>query len=130
MSSKISMLLIDDNDEFNRLVGFHLNPAAFDVNTALNGPEGLDMAEKLSLDVILLDWDMPEMDGLEVLAKLKEKDETKNIPVIMLTGRSGVSEIENAFDLGIDSYITKPVQFQKLAEILKEKLKEINSIAG
>jgi two-component system phosphate regulon response regulator PhoB len=88
------------------------------------------MAEKLSLDVILLDWDMPEMNGLEVLSKLKEKDETKNIPVIMLTGRSRLSEIENAFDLGADSYITKPVQFHELPETLKRKLKEIKSVAS
>lgn len=130
MSSKISILIIDDNEEFTDLVGFHLNPAAFDVNTASNGPEGLQMAEKLTPDVILLDWEMPEMDGLEVLARLKETDETKNIPVIMLTGRSRISEIESAFDLGADSYIPKPIQFHKLAETLKAKLKEINAFAG
>lgn len=122
---RISILVIDDDPEFQELVDMNLGLAGFSVTQALNGPEGLKLAKKGKPDVILLDWTMPKMSGLEVLAELKNDDKMKEIPVFMLTAKTLMGDIENAFDAGADDYITKPVELRQLGKIIKQKLEKI-----
>lgn len=121
---RISILVIDDDPEFQELVDMNLGLAGFSVTQALNGPEGLKLAKKGKPDVILLDWTMPKMSGLEVLAELKNDDKMKEIPVFMLTAKTLMGDIENAFDAGADDYITKPVELRQLGKIIKQKLEK------
>ena len=125
MAKRIPILVVDDDAEFQELIEYNLRLAGFEVLQAMNGPDGLEIARKEKLDVILLDTTMPEMDGLEVLSELKHDAKTENIPVFMLTGKTMVGDIERAFEVGADDYITKPVKLMELGKIIKSKLKKL-----
>jgi two-component system alkaline phosphatase synthesis response regulator PhoP len=126
MAKRISVLVIDDDAEFQELVEVCLHLTGFSVLQALNGPAGLEMAKKERPDVILLDTIMPEMDGLEVLSELKYDKKTEKIPVFMLTAKTLVGDVEFAFEVGADDYITKPVELRQLGRIIKQKLKKLS----
>jgi len=70
--------------------------------------------------VILLDLKMPLVDGMEVLVKIKENDETKNIPIVILTSSNEHPDIEKCYKLGANSYIVKPVEFESFMHVVKE----------
>jgi len=124
MAEIYSLLIIDDEPEFLELARLALEVADFTVLKAENGPEGLKLAKKKKPTVILLDVTMPEMNGLEVLDKLKKNSKTKNIPVIMLTGKSMMEDVERAFDAGAIGYITKPIEFCDLAKKVRAKIEK------
>ena len=71
---------------------------------------------------------MPEMDGLEVLSELKYNKKTEKIPVFMLTGKTMIGDVEQAFEIGADDYITKPVEMRKLGRLVKDKLSKLSSV--
>lgn len=123
MGGQISVLLIDDDEQFLELVDDTLQMAQITVHTATNGPDGLKLAREHKPDVILLDVTMPEMDGLAVLNELKNDDETAGIPVFMLTGQSITDETEQAFNAA-DDFISKPVQLMRLAALIKTKIEK------
>ena len=125
MAKRIPILVIDDDTEFHELVEYNLRLAGFEVAQAMNGPDGLEIARTQKLEVILLDTTMPGMDGLEVLSELKHDSKTEKIPVFMLTGKTMVGDIERAFEVGADDYITKPVKLMELGKIIKAKLKKL-----
>jgi DNA-binding response OmpR family regulator len=125
MAKRIPILVVDDDAEFQELVEYNLRLAGFEVFQAMNGPDGLETARKEKPEVILLDTTMPGMDGLEVLSELKHDDRTEKIPVFMLTGKTMVGDIERAFEVGADDYITKPVKLMELGKIIKGKLKKL-----
>lgn len=127
MSSKLSILLVDDDQQFLEMVSYNLELAGHKVKTAENGPAAIEIAGvEPRPDVILLDTTMPEMDGLQVLMKLKNQEVTQDIPVFMLTGKSMMGDIERAFELGADDYITKPVEIMKLSNLIKKKMDKFN----
>ena len=127
MAGGESILIIDDDAEFQDLVEYNLKIGGFKVFQALNGLDGLVMAKKKKPAVILLDTTMPQMDGLEVLTELKADKKTKKIAVFMLTAKTLMEDIERAFDLGADDYITKPIELNKLAQVVRSKLRKIKS---
>ncbi len=126
MAERISVLVIDDDAEFQNLVEMNLGSAGFSVMQAMNGPKGLEMAKKEKPQVILLDTTMPEMDGLQVLSELKHDEKTAEIPVFMLTAKTLVDDIERALEIGADDYIAKPVELRQLGQIIRQKLKELS----
>jgi CheY-like chemotaxis protein len=77
--------------------------------------------------VILLDWMMPEMDGMEVLSRLKKDAATKNIPVFMLTAKKAPSDVGTAICEGVDGYFAKPFDIVKLTQTLRHKLQNLVS---
>ena len=125
MAKRIPILVVDDDSEFQELIEYNLRLAGFEVTQAMNGPDGLEAARNSKPEVILLDTTMPEMDGLEVLSELKHDERTEKIPVFMLTGKTMVGDIERAFEVGADDYITKPVKLMELGKIIKAKLKKL-----
>jgi len=127
MSERISVLVIDDDLEFQELIDMNLRFIGFSITQALNGPEGLKIAKKEQPELILLDTIMPEMDGLQVLSELKYDKKTKKIPVFMLTAKTLVGDIEHAFEVGADDYITKPVELRQLGKIIKQKLEKLST---
>ncbi len=129
MSQRIPILVVDDDSEFLELVEFNLKLSGFDVTLATSGLEALEIArEQPQPSVILLDTTMPEMDGLEVLSELKYSKETENIPVFMLTGKTMIGDVEQAFEIGADDYITKPVEMKKLGRLIKDKLSKLSDV--
>jgi DNA-binding response OmpR family regulator len=122
MPERISVLIIDDDADLRQLFEDALSMAGFDVRHAPDGQTGLDLAQKQPPTLILLDVTMEPMSGLEVLSQLKSDDKTRQIPVFMLTGKSGSDEIALALKIGAADYLTKPVELMKLAPILRQKL--------
>ncbi len=107
-------LVVEDDIDIRALVAFKLRQANFEVVEEDNGESGLAAAVELLPDVILLDWMMPKLSGLEMLLRLREVEETAKIPVIMLTARAQESEIERGFAAGADDYIVKPFSPREL----------------
>lgn len=124
MEKEIVLVVIEDEAHIRIALEYNLKMDGFKVFLAENGPTGIELIRKIGPDLILCDWMMPEMNGLEVLSELKGDPDTANIPVFMLTAKGMGSDIEKALDLGADDYLTKPFDPAKLSDILKEKLSE------
>lgn len=127
MAQRIPILVVDDEPDFLELVEYNLKLAGFEVSLATSGQMAVEMAQKLRPTVILLDRNMPGMDGMEVLSELRHNALTERIPVIMLTAHSQLGEIEQAFETGADGHISKPVELGRLGAIVKAKLQKIGT---
>ena len=124
MSKKISVLVIEDEEHIRTVLEYNLKMDDFEVYLAADGRTGLQLAREKNPDVILLDWMMPDMDGLKVLSELNCDEKTKNIPVFMLTAKGMMEDVGRALYEGADDYITKPFDPMQLGEIIKKKLEK------
>jgi two-component system alkaline phosphatase synthesis response regulator PhoP len=102
------ILIVDDEKDIIELLKYNLEKAEFRTISAGNGSDALEIIEKSNPDLIILDLMMPEINGIEVCRILKKNDETKNIPIIMLTARATEMDKIIGLDLGADDYVTKP----------------------
>jgi diguanylate cyclase (GGDEF)-like protein len=116
-------LLIDDSPDVHKLLSMRLRSDGIDLVSAITGPEGLRIAEEAPPSVVLLDIDMPGMDGFEVLRTLKDTDAMLNIPVIMLSGLHSPHDKVTAFDLGAVDFITKPFDITELRVRVRSALR-------
>ena len=121
MSEKISILVVDDEEHIRSILEYNLKLDGFEVYTAENGRTAIEHARDKKLDVILLDWTMPEMDGLQVLNELRHDERTEHIPVFMLTAKKMMTDVGKALLRGADDYIVKPFEPEELAEIIRHK---------
>lgn len=124
MSEQIRVLIIDDDRIIRELLEGILSKKGFRTRMAEDGPSGLKSAREGCIDLILLDWMMPGMNGLEVLRQLKKGYTTKNIPVIMLTGKDSRGDVDQVIALGIIDYIVKPFNLSTIAQTIEEKLEK------
>ena len=106
MSEQISVLVIEDEEHIRNILEYNLRSDGFDVYLAEHGLRGVELAREKRPDVILLDWVMPKMDGLEVLSELKRDRRTKRIPVFMLTVKDDEDDVRRALNEGADWYFT------------------------
>ena len=127
MGKRIKVLIIDDEKTIRIALEHTLGLHGFEVYMAETGCQGLDIAREIKPDLVLLDWMMPEMNGMEVLEVLKNDERTEHILVFMLTSKGKIGELDMAFELGADDYITKPFDGIKLGKLLKQKLKNTPS---
>lgn len=131
MDETISILVIDDERVYRDLLEKELSICGFETSFCDNGGDGFKTAKTLAkngrLDVILLDWMMPEMDGLTVLKKLKRNRKTREVPVFMLTAKRQLSDMDEAYILGADDYITKPFKLRQMNKIIRHKLEKATS---
>ena len=109
------VLIVDDEPDIVNIIQCHLESCKCEVITATNGVEGLEKAAKEKPDLILLDINMPTMNGLQMLERLKKHPELKDIPVIMSTVICEPQDIAVASSYGIADYITKPFELSELA---------------
>ncbi len=130
MNRRIRLVLIDDDPDLRRLVEYNLRLDGFQVWEAADGPAGLKLARKMKPEVILLDVEMPHMDGLEVLSELKHQCKTENIKVFMLTAKRTIGDIDRAFSIGADDYIVKPFEARSLGETVKRKIAKCTIASG
>lgn len=121
-TGRARVLVVDDESDIVSTIQYRLKFGEFDVITASNGQEGLEKAEKEKPDIILLDINMPIMDGHEMLERLKNNSDLKNTPVIMLTAYSDKRDIVKASDHGVADYVTKPFDFAELMEKISSAL--------
>jgi two-component system alkaline phosphatase synthesis response regulator PhoP len=108
MDTKKTIMVVDDNPDIITIVKTILEGRGYTVFSASSGPELLSLLPTQKCDLIILDIMMPEMDGLEVLTRLKGKVETSTIPVILLTAKVQYEDVLGGYKLGADYYITKP----------------------
>ena len=121
--AKKKILLAEDEPHIARLVVFKLEREGYEVIWAKDGGEALESIKKDIPDLVLLDVMMPVMDGFDVLKKIKEDERLWKIPVIMLTAKGQIKDVEKGFDLGSDDYVVKPFRPDELVARIKSKLK-------
>lgn len=113
-TSQSKILIVDDEPDLASTVEYRLKFADYEVVTAGDGQQGLEQARGAKPDLILLDTNMPVMNGHEMLEQLRADAELKHIPVIMLTARCEPQDIAAASAHGVTDYVTKPFDFAEL----------------
>ncbi len=123
-----SVLIVDD-DPVNIHASFNaLDSEGLNISFAKSGVEALERLSQFEFDLILLDIMMPEMDGFELCAKLKQLPLYRNIPVIFLTARDDTDTIEKAYDAGGVDYVTKPCKSRELIVRVNSQLRQLETL--
>ncbi len=118
------VLLVDDNEKSLLLTRLFLNRMGLEPETAVNGVEAVEKAVALQPDLILMDTQMPLMDGLQATGELRKKTETKNTPIIGISAHVGWEHEEAGLRAGLTAYLTKPLQYKKLETACQKFLKK------
>ena len=108
------ILLVEDNEMNRDMLSRRLIRKGFEVEMAVDGQEGVDMAKSISPDLILMDLSLPVLDGWSATKVIKNDPVTDKIPVIALTAHAMAGDREKAMEAGADEYDTKPVDFKRL----------------
>jgi two-component system, OmpR family, phosphate regulon response regulator PhoB len=127
---KPRILVIEDEPALVEMLRYNLEKEGFDVATALDGEEGLAAVSEAKPDLILLDWMLPHMSGLEFCRQLRRGRETQTIPVIMLTARGEENDRVRALDVGADDYVTKPFSPNELSARIRALLRRARPAAA
>ncbi len=117
------ILLVEDNEESRDALSRRLQRRGFDVIIAVDGVQGIAMTRAEKPDLILMDMNLPELDGWEATRQLKAADDTKHVPVIALTAHALAGDRERALAAGCTEYHTKPVELPRLLEQIEAILK-------
>lgn len=117
------ILVVDDEEYIQELVRINLEKSGYEVSVAYNGLEALEQLKKNNFDLMLLDLMMPEMDGFTLLQKIKEDENFKKIPVIILSAKSEEDDLMKGYDLGAESYLIKPFDPDTLMAMVTDLLK-------
>lgn len=108
------VLLVEDNEMNRDMLSRRLQRRGYEVIIAVDGPQGVSMAQSQAPDLVLMDMSLPLMDGWEATRTLKSAAETKHIPVIALTAHAMSTDRDKALEAGCDDYETKPIEFARL----------------
>jgi len=120
----LRILTVDDNPTMRRIILNTLRRVGYsDIIEASNGKDAMAKLQVEKIDFVITDWDMPEMDGIELVSNIRKSDEFKSLPVIMISTRSVKEDIIEALKTGVNSYIVKPFT----PDTLKEKIDQIIS---
>ncbi|MDQ6423110.1 response regulator [Paenibacillus sp. LHD-117] len=111
-----NILLVEDNEMNRDMLSRRLIRKGFDVEMAVDGQHGIDLAKSRQPDLILMDMSLPVVDGWNATRALKADPETRHIPVIALTAHAMTSDRDRAFEAGCDDFDTKPVEWSRLLE--------------
>ena len=117
------ILVVEDEEALSDILRDALKRHGYKIERAFDGDTGLEMAEKLLPDLIILDIMLPRMDGWEVCRRLKENKKTSAIPIILLTARRDEQDVVAGLDLGADDYIRKPFSLMELAARVRSVLR-------
>jgi len=120
---KTRILLVEDDPALRKLLKDALPESIFVIDIAETGREGLDMIVKRKPDLILLDWNLPDLNGFEVCKYIKQNKDCAHIPIIMVTAYSELNRKVSALDVGADDYITKPFEIEELIARVKAVLR-------
>ena len=114
------VLLIEDEPTTARAIELMLTTEGFNVYSTDLGEEGLDLGKLYDYDIILLDLNLPDMGGVDILDKVKANVHTKRSPVVVLTTTDDSREIQRCYDLGANVYVTKPVNYEGFANAIRQ----------
>ncbi len=121
-----TVLVVDDEKDITELASYNLTREGFEVLVAVNGMEALTIAKRKQPDIIILDWMMPGMDGLETCRRLRQDPDTENIPIVMLTAKTDTMDKILGLEMGADDYLTKPFHIRELSARLRAVLRRLD----
>ena len=121
-----SILIVDDSASIRQMLGFTLRAAGYEVDEAVDGKDGLGKAQRKAYQLVFTDQNMPNMDGLTLLRKIRSSEKLKHLPVLMITAEAKKENIIAAAQAGASGYIVKPFT----AAVLAEKLDRIFAKLG
>lgn len=128
---KTRILLIEDDENITELVRYNLERSDYEVECTADGEEGLMRATDETPDIVLLDWMLPNLSGLEICRRLRRNPETANVPIIMLTARSEEPDRIRGLETGADDYVTKPFSPKELIARMQAVLRRVRpALAG
>ncbi|MBA3050955.1 MAG: phosphate regulon transcriptional regulator PhoB [Alphaproteobacteria bacterium] len=119
------VLVMEDEDALATLLSYNLEKEGYRVVVASDGEEGMLQIEERLPDLVLLDWMLPKLSGIEVCRRIRGKPETRNMPIIMLTARGEESDRIRGLDTGADDYLTKPFSMSELIARIRAVLRRI-----
>ncbi len=122
------ILVVDDDVSINELIKVNLELAGYKVFQAYDGIKGFALAKQELPSLVILDVMMPDVDGFTVAKRIRENEETKDIPIIMLTALSQLNDKVNGFNIGVDDYLVKPFEIKELLVRVRALLKRTNQI--
>lgn len=117
-----TLLLVEDNELNRDMLSRRLEKMGYEVLLAVNGQEGIDMTRSHTPDLVLMDINMPVMDGWEAVRLLKAASDTQDIPIIALTAHAMTSDRDKADEIGFNDYATKPIDFPALVHMIESWL--------
>jgi DNA-binding response OmpR family regulator len=124
--NKYRLVIIDDHADVLEILHYNLTREDYEVKDFLNAVDALQYITRENTDLVITDWMLPEMDGLELCKKLKHSPATQAIPVVMVTGRNDEIDVVTALELGAEEYISKPFRILELLTRVKKILKRQN----
>ena len=124
------VLLVEDEPAQREVLAYNLEAEGYAVSRAENGEEAMLQVAEITPDLVILDWMMPLMSGIEVCRQLKTRDDTKNIPVIMLSARSEEVDAVRGLETGADDYVVKPYSLRELMARVRTQLRRSRPAAS
>ena len=118
ISKKEAILVVDDSASIRDMVSFTLDSAGYESHVSADGQEALEFAADHSVRAVVTDVNMPRMDGRTALTHLKDDPVLRRIPVVVLTTSKAEEDILRTYDLGVNSFISKPVTFDGLLKVV------------
>ena len=128
IQSAPTVLIVEDETSQVELMKFNFEKSGYKTLVAMDGEEGLLQAEEHAPDLIILDWMLPELSGIEVCRQLKRGDNTKSIPILMLTARGEESDKVRGLDTGADDFVVKPYSVKELLARARAMIRRSNPI--
>lgn len=122
------ILVVDDDRAINELIKVNLTLAGYSVVQAYDGVEGFALAKQEMPNMVILDVMMPNVDGYTVAQRIRQCEPIKNMPILMLTALSDITDKGKGFDIGIDDYLVKPFDMEELKMRVKAILKRSNQL--
>lgn len=119
------ILAVEDEDALATLLHYNLEKEGYTVGLAGDGEEALIMVDEKLPDLVVLDWMLPKVSGIEVCRRLRARPETRNVPIILLTARGEESDRIRGLDTGADDYVTKPFSMSELSARIRAVLRRI-----
>ncbi|QBX38203.1 phosphate regulon transcriptional regulatory protein PhoB [Brevundimonas sp. S30B] len=119
------ILVMEDEDALSTLLQYNLEKEGYDVAVAADGEEGLVQIDERLPDLVLLDWMLPKVSGIEICRRIRGRAETRNLPIIMLTARGEETDRVRGLDTGADDYMTKPFAMTELTARIRAVLRRI-----
>jgi two-component system, OmpR family, phosphate regulon response regulator PhoB len=119
------VLVVEDEDALSTLLQYNLEKEGYTVRLAADGEEALVQVDERLPDLIVLDWMLPKISGIEVCRRLRSRVETRNVPIVMLTARGEESDRIRGLDTGADDYVIKPFSMTELAARIRAVLRRI-----
>ncbi len=119
------LLVVEDEDALVTLLQYNLGREGYQVTIARDGEEALLLVSEAVPDLVLVDWMLPKVSGIEVCRRLRSRPETSNVPIIMLTARGEESDRVRGLDVGADDYIVKPFSMSELLARIRAVLRRI-----